>query len=105
MEANGHNNRTVVLAYSGGLDTSCILVWLIEQKYDVIAYLVNLLCLTLWILREIQLNLWVFLKANIGQDEDFEAARIKALTLGAKKVLLNKNSHYLFIWIFPLFIN
>lgn len=34
-------NRTVVLAYSGGLDTSCILVWLIEKKYDVIAYLVS----------------------------------------------------------------
>ncbi|KAI5615723.1 argininosuccinate synthase, partial [Silurus asotus] len=31
---------TVVLAYSGGLDTSCILVWLKEQGYDVIAYLV-----------------------------------------------------------------
>lgn len=32
---------TVVLAYSGGLDTSCILVWLKEQGYDVIAYLVS----------------------------------------------------------------
>lgn len=31
---------TVVLAYSGGLDTSCILMWLKEQGYDVIAYLV-----------------------------------------------------------------
>lgn len=31
---------SVVLAYSGGLDTSCILVWLKEQGYDVIAYLV-----------------------------------------------------------------
>jgi argininosuccinate synthase len=33
-------NKTVVLAYSGGLDTSCILVWLKEEGYDVIAYLV-----------------------------------------------------------------
>ncbi|TRY57187.1 hypothetical protein DNTS_003271 [Danionella cerebrum] len=33
----------VVLAYSGGLDTSCILVWLREQGYDVIAYMVHLL--------------------------------------------------------------
>lgn len=32
---------TVVLAYSGGLDTSCILVWLKEQGYDVIAFLVR----------------------------------------------------------------
>lgn len=31
----------VVLAYSGGLDTSCILVWLREQGYEVIAYLVR----------------------------------------------------------------
>uniref|UniRef100_A0A8D0CL80 Argininosuccinate synthase n=1 Tax=Scleropages formosus TaxID=113540 RepID=A0A8D0CL80_SCLFO len=56
---------TVVLAYSGGLDTSCILVWLKEQGYDVIAYL-----------------------ANIGQDEDFDAARKKAESLGAKKVFV-----------------
>ena len=32
---------TVVLAYSGGLDTSCILLWLIEQGYNVIAYMVG----------------------------------------------------------------
>uniref|UniRef100_A0A3B4VNS9 Argininosuccinate synthase n=1 Tax=Seriola dumerili TaxID=41447 RepID=A0A3B4VNS9_SERDU len=56
---------TVVLAYSGGLDTSCILVWLKEEGYDVITYL-----------------------ANIGQDEDFEAARKKAESLGAKKVFI-----------------
>uniref|UniRef100_W5MDP9 Argininosuccinate synthase n=1 Tax=Lepisosteus oculatus TaxID=7918 RepID=W5MDP9_LEPOC len=56
---------TVVLAYSGGLDTSCILVWLKEQGYDVIAYL-----------------------ANIGQDEDFDAAQKKAQSLGAKKVFI-----------------
>jgi len=56
---------TVVLAYSGGLDTSCILVWLKEQGYDVICYL-----------------------ANIGQDEDFEAAKVKAMKLGAKKVFI-----------------
>ncbi|KAM9794919.1 argininosuccinate synthase [Syngnathus typhle] len=56
---------TVVLAYSGGLDTSCILMWLKEQGYDVIAYL-----------------------ANIGQDEDFESARKKAESLGAKKVFI-----------------
>jgi tRNA U34 2-thiouridine synthase MnmA/TrmU len=32
---------TVVLAYSGGLDTSCILLWLIEQGHNVIAYMVS----------------------------------------------------------------
>ncbi|TIA83301.1 hypothetical protein E3P94_02094 [Wallemia ichthyophaga] len=51
----------VLLAYSGGLDTSCILVWLIEQGYDVVAYL-----------------------ANVGQEEDFNAAREKAMKIGAK---------------------
>lgn len=69
---------TVVLAYSGGLDTSCILVWLKEQGYDVIAYL-----------------------ANIGQDEDFEAARKKAEKLGAKKVYIEDlRSEFVeeFIW-------
>jgi argininosuccinate synthase len=33
-------NERVILAYSGGLDTSCILVWLIQEGYDVICYLV-----------------------------------------------------------------
>ena len=33
--------KRVILAYSGGLDTSCILVWLIEQGYEVICYLVS----------------------------------------------------------------
>ena len=55
----------VLLAYSGGLDTSCILVWLIEQGYDVLAYM-----------------------ADVGQEEDFEAAREKALKIGAKKVFI-----------------
>lgn len=48
------------LAYSGGLDTSCILKWLIEKGYDVVCVM-----------------------ANIGQEEDFEAAQKKALAIGA----------------------
>ena len=55
--------KTVVLAYSGGLDTSCILVWLREQGFQVVAYM-----------------------ANIGQEEDFAAAKQKAEKLGAVKV-------------------
>ncbi|KAI9453598.1 putative argininosuccinate synthase [Russula earlei] len=55
----------VLLAYSGGLDTSCILAWLIEQGYEVYAFL-----------------------ADVGQEEDFEAARQKALNVGAKKFFL-----------------
>lgn len=45
------------------MDTSCILVWMKEQGYDVIAYL-----------------------ANTGQKEDFEEARKAALKLVAKQV-------------------
>lgn len=33
--------KKVVLAYSGGLDTTCILFWLKEQGYHVICYTVN----------------------------------------------------------------
>jgi argininosuccinate synthase len=54
----------VILAYSGGLDTSVILVWLVEKGFDVICF-----C------------------ANVGQgEEDFEAIKAKALSCGASKV-------------------
>lgn len=59
------DKKTVVLAYSGGLDTSCILLWLKEQGYEVIAFM-----------------------ADVGQDEDFKEAREKATKLGAKKVFI-----------------
>ncbi|KAG7699371.1 hypothetical protein KL951_001088 [Ogataea haglerorum] len=55
----------VCLAYSGGLDTSVILAWLLEQGYEVIAFM-----------------------ANIGQEEDFAAAEKKALAIGATKYVL-----------------
>jgi argininosuccinate synthase len=51
-----------LVQYSGGLDTSCILAWLIEKGYDVVCFM-----------------------ANIGQEEDFEAAKQKALKIGAKE--------------------
>ena len=35
------NGKKVVLAYSGGLDTTVILHWLVAKGYDVIAYLAN----------------------------------------------------------------
>lgn len=57
--------ETIVLAYSGGLDTSCILAWLLEKGYDVIAFM-----------------------ADVGQKEDFEEAERKAKLLGAKKVII-----------------
>ncbi|CCC69353.1 hypothetical protein NCAS_0C03630 [Naumovozyma castellii] len=52
----------VCLAYSGGLDTSIILAWLLEQGYEVVAFM-----------------------ADVGQEEDFEAAKEKALKIGATK--------------------
>lgn len=55
----------IVLAYSGGLDTSVILKWFIDKGYEVIAYI-----------------------ADVGQDDDFEAAKEKALKIGASKVYI-----------------
>jgi argininosuccinate synthase len=71
----------VVLAYSGGLDTSVILKWLIEEGYEVIAYI-----------------------ADVGQEEDFEAARKKALKVGAKKVYVEDlKEEFVTDYIFPMF--
>jgi argininosuccinate synthase len=73
------SNKTVVLAYSGGLDTSCILVWLKEEGFDVIAFM-----------------------SNVGQDEDFEAAKKKADSLGAKKVvILDQRQEFVEEYIWP----
>ena len=69
----------VVLAYSGGLDTSVILKWLIDKGYDVIAYI-----------------------ADVGQEEDFKAAKKKALKLGASKVYIeNLKKEFVTDFIFP----
>ena len=56
--------KKVVLAYSGGLDTSIIITWLIENYgCEVIAMI-----------------------GDVGQQEDLEAARKKALATGASSV-------------------
>ncbi len=56
----------VVLAYSGGLDTSVILRWLIEEKgAEVVAY-----------------------TADVGQGEEVESARLKALATGATEAIV-----------------
>ncbi len=57
--------KKVMLAYSGGLDTSVILKWLINKGYEVIAYV-----------------------ADVGQNDDFEAVREKALAIGATSVII-----------------
>ena len=56
----------VILAYSGGLDTSVILKWLIERNFEVIAFV-----------------------ADVGQTDNFEECRKKALLLGASKVIIS----------------
>lgn len=55
----------IILAYSGGLDTSVILKWLDNKGFDVIAYV-----------------------ADVGQKEDFEAVKEKAYATGASKVYI-----------------
>lgn len=57
--------QKVILAYSGGLDTSVMLKWLSNKGYDVIAYI-----------------------ADVGQKEDFEKMKQKALETGASKVYI-----------------
>lgn len=57
----------LILAYSGGLDTSVILKWLTEKGFDVIAF-----C------------------ANVGQhEEDFAAVKAKAVSCGAIKCIVS----------------
>lgn len=69
----------VVLAYSGGLDTSVILKWLQDEGYVVICYI-----------------------ADVGQDDDFKAASEKAMRLGAEKVFVEDlRSEFVSDFIFP----
>jgi argininosuccinate synthase len=69
----------VILAYSGGLDTSVILKWLIEKGYEVIAYV-----------------------ADVGQDDNFEEVEKKALKVGASKVYIkNLREEFVTDYIFP----
>ena len=72
--------KKILLAYSGGLDTSCILTWL-KEKYNVpvVAY-----C------------------ANVGQEEDFDAVHEKALKTGAEKCVIDDlKAEFVKDFIFP----
>jgi len=69
----------VVLAYSGGLDTSIILHWLVKKGYDVIAFV-----------------------GNVGQNENFEEIKNKALSTGASKVYVEDlRKRFVVEFIFP----
>jgi argininosuccinate synthase len=70
----------VVLAYSGGLDTSIIIPWLNENYgYDVIAFI-----------------------ADVGQGEDLDAVVEKAYKTGAKKAIVKDlREEFLSEYVFP----
>ncbi len=72
----------IVLAYSGGLDTSVILKWLqTEYNADVIAY-----------------------AADLGQGAELTEAKIKAKKLGAKKIYVeNLKEEFVRDYVFPMF--
>ncbi len=61
--------KKVVLAYSGGLDTSCIVRWLKERGYEVVCFVADL-------------------GQGLGQGESFEAIEERALAAGASKVYI-----------------
>jgi argininosuccinate synthase len=76
------NINKVVLAYSGGLDTSVILAWL-KDTYN---------C-------EI-----VTFTADIGQGEEVEAARAKAKQMGVKEIFIEDlTEEYVRDFVFPMF--
>lgn len=61
--------KKVVLAYSGGLDTSCAIRWLKEQGHEVICFMADL-------------------GQGLGSGEDFAAIEARALAAGASKVYI-----------------
>ena len=63
-------NPKVVLAYSGGLDTSVAIKWFARKGYDVVAYM-----------------------ADVGQESDFGTYRKRALATGAIKVIIEDLKH------------
>ena len=63
----GNKIKKVVLAYSGGLDTSIIVKWLIEKyKCEVIAF-----------------------AADVGQEEELKGLKEKAIKTGASKIYID----------------
>ncbi len=71
--------KKVVLAYSGGLDTSCCIKWLEDKGYDVVAFI-----------------------ADVGQGEDFQKIKARALATGASKVyVLDLKKEFVEKYVFP----
>jgi argininosuccinate synthase len=73
------SKETVVLAYSGGLDTSCILKWLQLEGYRVIAFI-----------------------ADVGQQDDFDELHDRARKTGAVEVVVEDlKKEFVTDYIFP----
>ena len=74
--------KKVVLAYSGGLDTSVILKWLQEEKnVDVITF-----------------------TADIGQKDEIKSVKSKAKSLGVKNVYIEDIcEEFVKDYVFPMF--
>ena len=71
----------VVLAYSGGLDTSIILKWLQEKNYEVVTF-----------------------TADLGQGEELEPARKKAESMGVKEIYIEDlRETFVKDYVFPMF--
>ncbi len=73
------SRQKVVLAYSGGLDTSVILKWLVNKGYQVVCFV-----------------------GNVGQKDDFKAVEKKALDTGASAVYVEDlREEFVTEYIFP----
>ncbi|MFC1570551.1 argininosuccinate synthase [Candidatus Omnitrophota bacterium] len=71
--------KKVVLAYSGGLDTSVIIRWLMDRDYEVICYM-----------------------GDVGQGEDNTKSKERALKIGAKKCIVGDlKKEFVSSYVFP----
>jgi argininosuccinate synthase len=71
--------KKVVLAYSGGLDTSCLIRWLKDKGWEVIAFM-----------------------ADVGQGSNFKIIEKRALATGASKVyVLDLKQEFAKDYVFP----
>jgi len=81
MQRPATSVRKVVLAYSGGLDTSCAVPWLIET------YGCEVICFV----------------ANVGQQDDLSLVEERALASGASKVIVQDlRNEFATEYLFPL---
>ena len=82
MQLINENKKKIVLAYSGGLDTSIILKWLQDNyRCEVVTF-----------------------TADLGQGEDIEPAREKAKLLGIKEIFIEDlREEFVRDFVFPMF--